>query len=160
MTAILKVKVEELTAGWLEQIKANYGDAEVEVHIREESSPSMREELFWAILDQLDWAAVDNAGIIEPAVQQLSTCTLSQIYAFQELLAQKLYQLDTPEHARHIGAAAFSEGRYFSVDYFLYARACVVAHGKAVFDEVLLHPSENAKRFDFRTTATHRCYGL
>ncbi len=143
MTAILKVNIEDLTTDWLKQFKINHSDAEIEIHIRSKIPPLLGEEEFWEIINQLNWEKDNNSAIIEPAIERLTTYTLGQIYAFQELLAQKLYQLDTPEHARNIGEASFS------VDHFLYARACVVANGKEIFEDVLHNPSEMPKDLTF-----------
>jgi hypothetical protein len=149
MTAILKVNIEDLTADWLKQFKANHSDAEIEIHIRKKTPSFLNEEEFWEIINQLNWEADNNFAIVEPAIEKLSTYAIAKIYAFQELLTQKLHQLDTPEHARNIGEASFSVDRYFSVDNFLYARACVVANGKAIFEEVLQNPSEMPKDLTF-----------
>lgn len=149
MTAVLKIKIEELTLDWLEQLKSDYDGAEIELHIKEEQAPVLSEEEFWSIISLLDWEAEDNSSIIEPAVKELSAFSIAQIYAFQEQLAQKIYQLDTLVHAQHIGKAAYSNERHFSVDNFLYARACVVAHGKAIFEEVLENPHEMPKDLTF-----------
>lgn len=149
MTAILKVKVADLTIEWLEQVKSNYAGAEVELRIKELPSEPLTEAQFWAIIDLLNWEAATDMAIIEPAVASLSTYSLAQIYAFQELLTTKLHHLDTPNHAKAIGSAAYQEDRYFSVDYFLYARACVVANGQATYETALNAPEEMPKDLTF-----------
>jgi hypothetical protein len=149
MTAILKIKAEDLTLDWLEKVKAEHAGSELELHIKKTNLSSLTEDEFWAIVDLLDWAAETEIASIAPAVDALSHYTIGQIYAFQELLAQRLHLLDTPAHAQHIGDASWSSDSYFSVDYFLYARACVVAHGKSVYKEVLETPQEMPKDCTF-----------
>ncbi|MEM8528192.1 MAG: DUF4240 domain-containing protein [Bacteroidota bacterium] len=142
MTAILKLKAEDLTSDWFAKVKADYADADLELHIKTSTKTQLGEDEFWAVIDQLDWEAENELAIVAPAVQVLSKYEIGKIYAFQELFAQKLYALDTPAHAQHIGDASWSSDSYFSVDHFLYARACVVAHGKEVYEEVLTTPKE------------------
>ncbi|MEM8528085.1 MAG: DUF4240 domain-containing protein [Bacteroidota bacterium] len=149
MTAILKVKVADLTMEWLEQVKANYAGAEVEFRINELPDESLTEKQFWEIIDLLNWEAEEDLVIIAPAVERLSTYSLSQIYTFQEILTNKLYHLDTPDHAKAIGSAAYQKDHYFSVDHFLYARACVIANGRAAYETALARPEEMPKDLTF-----------
>lgn len=142
MKAVLKIKVEELTEDWLAQLKTNYADAVLEVRVHELPNAAEDEDFFWEIINLLDWDSDKELSIIAPAVDALSRCAMTKIYAFQEHLSQKLYLLDTQNHARHIGTASYREHTYFPVDHFLYARACVVAHGKTVFQEVLNDPAQ------------------
>lgn len=149
MTAILKVKVSDLTTDWIEQIKSSHGDSEIEVRIKAIPKESLSDNRFWAIVDSLDWEAEDGMSIIEPAVAGVSKLSIAEIYAFQEILTHKLYQLDTPQHAKAIGEAAYQENYYFSVDNFLYARACVVANGEETYNAALNEPKEMPKDITF-----------
>jgi len=50
----------------------------------------------------------------------------------------------------HIGEDAYVEGgEHFSVDWFLYARCCVVANGQAYFETVLNNPTEFPEDMEF-----------
>lgn len=149
MTAILKVTVAELTTDWVEQIKKEYSNAEIEVHIKTLQQEAMSDVEFWQLINLLNWEVEDDAAVIEPTVAALSQRSIAKIYAFQELLASKLYQLDTPQHAQMIGEDAYDEGEYFSVDQFLYARACVVANGQSVYEKVLNNPAAMPKDMIF-----------
>lgn len=48
-----------------------------------------------------------------------------------------------------MGKNSWGEDRPFSSDYFLYARACVVANGKDYFERVLADPTQMPKGFTF-----------
>ena len=71
------------------------------------------------------------------------------IYLFQDILSEKLYQLDAKKYALHIGKDSWKKGLYFSVDNFLYARCCVVANGKEAYETVLKNPAEMPKDITF-----------
>ncbi len=149
MPAVVKIKLADLDDNWIEELRKDYPNSELEVHITPDTEQRLSEASFWHIIEALDWNKTTNQAVLVPAIEKLSKLDVAQIYAFQELLAQKLYQLDTYQHALHIGDAAYRKEEYFSVDNFLYARACVVAHGKAVFQEVLEKPSEMPKDLTF-----------
>ncbi len=72
------------------------------------------------------------------------------IFQFEELLAQKLYALDTKAHAKEIGEDAYiNDDEYFSPDGFLYSRCVVVSNGKELFDHILQNPKEFPKDMEF-----------
>ena len=106
---------------------------------------------FWRIIGLFDWEREgDDQAVLEPAIAALSQLPLDQIAAFEELLSQKLYALDTLGHASNVGEDAYvDKSEYFSVDTFLYARCCVVANGEALYTSVLEHPSEFPKDVEF-----------
>jgi hypothetical protein len=113
--------------------------------------PPMDDEAFWRIIGLLDWDETgDDDAVIEPAVAALATMPLETIAGFEEALARKLHALDTRAHAREIGEDAYTDGdAYFSVDTFLYARCCVVANGRAVYEKVLADPAAFPRDLDF-----------
>jgi len=106
---------------------------------------------FWRIIGLFDWEREgDDEAVLEPAIDALSRLPLDEIAAFEEILSQKLYALDTLAHASNVGEDAYvDKSEYFSVDTFLYARCCVVANGEALYTSVLEHPSEFPKDVDF-----------
>ena len=71
-------------------------------------------------------------------------CFSAFVHLFEDLLAEKLFQLDTRAHAK----AAYPEGT-FSEDGFLYVRAAVVAAGKKASQEVWQHPERMPADEDF-----------
>ncbi len=113
----------------------------------------MNETIFWLIISLFNW---DNAGddeaVIEPAIAELSNKSEREILQFQEILAEKLYSLDTITHAKEIGEEAYvNEDKYFSPDWFLYARCVVVANGKELYNEVLRNPRSFPKELEFES---------
>jgi hypothetical protein len=101
----------------------------------------LNEELFWPLIAQLNPIADTEEETINRCVQQLAKLTVVQIQRFQESLAFKLYQLDTREHAKHIGLGAFKDdNKHFSADNFLYARCATVAQGMNFYEQALKDP--------------------
>jgi hypothetical protein len=77
--------------------------------------------------------------------------SVDDIKRFKDILTDKLYALDTEAHAREIGEEAFQPGKYFSPDWFLYVRCCVVANGRVFFEKVLANPTEMPKDMEFES---------
>lgn len=113
----------------------------------------MNENEFWTIIGKLDWTAEDEEDVIEPVIEYLASKTDEELFEFEELLAQKLFALDTKANAKESGEYGYTDddSQYFSVDSFLYARACVVANGQDFYNKVLKDPQEFPKDMDFET---------
>jgi len=109
------------------------------------------EAVFWLIISLFDWSKSGNdAAVIEPAVAELSKKSEPEIVAFEEILAQKLYALDTVAHAKEIGEEAYvGNSKHFSSDWFLYSRCAVVANGLTVYERVLANPKTFPKDLEF-----------
>lgn len=153
--ASIKIPITKLSPAFIKDMQEKYGDAELEITINQQPDfQPLKEETFWQLIDLLDWKKEANKAIIEPLIQQLTTLPVGHIYNFQELLAQKLYQLDQQQFAENIGKFAYQDGFYFSVDHFLHVRACVIANGKAAFEEVLAAPKEMFKDLTFESLLT------
>ncbi|MEN0004409.1 MAG: DUF4240 domain-containing protein [Bacteroidota bacterium] len=92
---------------------------------------------FWSIINALDWS---NEGkdeqVLDPAVQLLSNHTESFILNFFDWFSEQLYKLDGPKYAD-----AFSSGKNFSADLFLYARCAVLANGKDYYERIFAMPN-------------------
>ena len=149
---VYKIKVEELGKSWISLLKARHRNSELEIHVIEPgNAPSFSEDDFWRIIALLDWSQDedDSAGILEPAIAELSTLDDAAIYRFQDILSEKLFHLDQEVYARHLGPEAPAENGAFSADYFLYARACVVANGKEYYETVLADPAQMPQGFTF-----------
>jgi len=111
----------------------------------------MNEKRFWEIISLLNWTQDDDNAVIEPAVNALSKHTIAEIYKFDDILSEKLYALDHEKYAKNIGRHSInnsSNDNFFS-DIFLFARACVVANGREIYQEVLENPEEMPKDIDF-----------
>jgi len=151
MLTKLHIGVEELSPEWIKQLQERYDNAQLEIIVHEpEEVKAMSEAAFWAIIEKLDWSkGEDDDAILAPAVQVLSAYTVRDIERFQDILAEKLFQLDKQAYAEQIGTYAYGGDRNFSVDIFLYARACVIANGKDFYYNVLSNPSKMPKEFTF-----------
>ena len=113
----------------------------------------MTETRFWTIIAMLNWAATgDDDAVIAPAVNELAKDQIEEIHEFENILAQKLYALDTIAHAEQIGGRdAYREGEYFSPDLFLYSRCVVVANGEELYTRVLENPAEFPEFLEFES---------
>jgi predicted DNA-binding WGR domain protein len=111
---------------------------------------TMSEEVFWRIIRLFDWKKLgDDEAVVEPAVAALAQMNVADIERFEDILAEKLYALDTRAHAREIGEEAFQPGKHFSVDWFLYERCAVVANGREFHESVLADPTQMPKDMEF-----------
>ncbi len=151
MTAKIKINVADLTPQFIKEIKEKYGNRQLEINVTPPNKlDHLGESLFWEIIKELDWSKKgDNTAVLAPAIKKLAAQPIRFIYQFQDILAQKLFLLDGEKYAQHIGSDAFQEGKYFSVDQFLYARCCVVANGQAAFDAILANPTLMPKDLTF-----------
>jgi hypothetical protein len=121
------------------------------------------EDSFWNLINLLDWNSPNDSDILEPLVHKLSSFPKESIYQFKEILSKKLYDLDTKEHAKHIGDRSFQEhSSRFSPDIFLFTRALVVAKGQDFYTRVLYNPSLMPKNSDFEAIlyAADEAYSL
>ena len=111
----------------------------------------MDDAAFWGLIDHLDWGHDgDDERVIKPVVDRLASLADAEIGSFHEILAQKLYDLDGRAWARESGDEIWlGEPDRLSVDEFLYARAAVVARGRATFDAVLADPTQMPKNAGF-----------
>lgn len=124
-----------------------YADNGKSTHVK-----PMSDERFWQVIEMLDWDAEGNdTQVIEPAVGALSGMRDEDIYAFQEALHNKLFQLDAERFARHIGRESYrSKDEYFSKMWFLNVRCCAVANGEDLFEDALDTPENMPKDLGFR----------
>jgi hypothetical protein len=93
---------------------------------------------FWNIISKIDVTALergDDDAAIRP-VQTILCCLKeeSELVAFAEILAQKLYALDGEIYAKNAGESGYSG------DGFLYLRLYVVARGQKYYEAVLADP--------------------
>jgi hypothetical protein len=120
----------------------------VAIELKIMDQTQLEDELFWNLIDQLDWSKTgDDAAIIEPLIRALSELEPAQIMAFEETLAHKLWLLNTPAHA--LASTNGDADAYLSVDGFLYDRCCVVVNGQAFYEEVLAKPEQFPVGFEF-----------
>lgn len=106
----------------------------------------MDDKQFWRIIDLLDGDSVgDDDAVLEPAIEALAALPEGEIFAFEDLLAEKLHAIDTREHCRACYAGDLdpdSGDDYISADDFLYCRCAVVASGSKYYKTVLSNPKK------------------
>ena len=115
----------------------------------------MTERDFWQIIDKLDPAGEDLRKIAFPSIEALSQCSEDEIREFQNILSEKLFRIDGEAWAKRIGDRAF-DGNKSTFDglHFLHARCCVIANGRAFYDDVRRNPSHMPGNQTFATLLT------
>lgn len=141
MTTSLHINLNALDESFIEELRQRYGAAEIEILLPATPQDWLTEDGFWQLIEQLDWEQEGNDNaVIEPLVQALANMPIANIHQFEDILAEKLWLLDTRAHAE--ASIRDQEKDYLSVDGFLYDRCCIVANGKALYEEVLHDPSQ------------------
>ena len=142
MTTVLKLNTSDLDFAFVDDLKAQFGHARIEVRIDEmpDAAGQFSEADFWDSISLLDWTDDENnARVVEPLVDALAKRSIAQIYQFQDRLSEKLWQLDTARHAKPLRDS--DPEQFLSSDEFLYARCCVVANGREFFEKILNDPT-------------------
>jgi hypothetical protein len=106
---------------------------------------------FWGLIATLDWGHEDDGDrVVEPVVKALASMPDSEMAAFQNILAAKLYAIDGRAWARESGPTIWTgEPDQVSEDGFLYARLAVVASGAESYEAVLADPGRMPKDRQF-----------
>ena len=118
--------------------------------LEEEANIILDEGYFWELIDMIDWNQETDTKILSPLLDRLVSLSPENICQFKEILSEKLFRLDTKEHARYIGDDSYAEkSSSFSPDIFLFTRALVVAKGKDFYSRVLFNPKLMPKNSDF-----------
>lgn len=142
MQTVLNVNIDEIDTKFIERLKRDFAHADVEIRLHEQPDqyPSFTDTDFWAAIALLDWSKEDDdEQVVEPLVSFLADSPLPSIYRFSDLLAEKLWHLDTYAHAKVFLDNPEEEG-YLSVDDFLYTRCAVVANGQDYYEKILHNP--------------------
>jgi hypothetical protein len=165
MTQQYQVSVDNLSDSFLATLREHYPHAQLEIKVKTPKAfQGLNETSFWNIISLFDWSNPENNDVVvAKAIEILAEKPLRQIYEFQDLLAQKLFALDTMAHAKNAGDNAWiSENDDFSADEFLYARCCVVANGQDFYNKVLKNPELMPQDLAFESLLTfvHRAYQL
>jgi hypothetical protein len=165
MTQQYQVSVDSLSDNFLMTLREHYPHAQLEIKVKTPTAfQGLSEADFWDIIACFDWSdSEDDLMVTAKAAAILAEKTLRHIYEFQDLLAQKLFELDTKAHAQNAGENAWiSKEEDFSADEFLYARCCVVANGKDFYQKVLQNPTLMPKDLTFEGVLklAHRAYRL
>ena len=144
MTAVLTIDIQDLNQQFVEDLKHQFAHSDVEIRVYERPSAAAIFTLddFWRIIEKLDWSKEgDDDAVVEPVVEALQVQPLAHIYRFSDILSEKLWHLDTKQHAQVFQTNTEGES-YLSVDDFLYARCAVVANGHDYYETVLKNPDK------------------
>lgn len=147
----IKIPLRSLNESVIRDLQEKYPEAEISVELHQDRNKAPLSEVrFWDIISMLDWSKTENdQAVVEPAIAFLAAGPVRHIFDFADLLSEKLYALDGRKYAMNIGADSWSHDRYFSVDNFLYARCCVVANGKELYEQTLHDPTQMPKDLTF-----------
>jgi hypothetical protein len=142
MQTVLNINIDDIDAKFVEKLKRDFAHADVEIRLQEQQDRNLpfTETDFWNAIEMLDWTQEgDDEKIVEPLIAFLADRPISHIYRFSDILAEKLWHLDTYAHAKVFLDDPEEEG-YLSVDDFLYTRCAVVANGKEYYEKILKNP--------------------
>lgn len=88
---------------------------------------------FFYFTDYLDWDKQgDDYAVLEPLIALLAKYGDDLIFAFDEMMAELLYRLDTRKIAQSV-----YKGENFSADEFLYARCVALINAKPYYNAVV-----------------------
>lgn len=89
----------------------------------------MGKRAFWRIIKMFDWSRGDDDGVLAPAIEHLAELSDADIFKFEDILAELLYNLDNRQIAMEL--------RSKSDDLFLYQRCVAVANGQGYYASIL-----------------------
>ena len=101
---------------------------------------------FFYLTDMLDWSQEDENAIIEPLIKTLAKWGDTLIFAFDEMMAELLYTLDTRKIAQSI-----YKGENFSADEFLYIRCVALINSKPFYNAVIAGRKKLKTDLEFET---------
>lgn len=115
----------------------------------------MNERVFWRIISLLNWDKTgDDDAVTKPAIDALAAMDCDAIFKFDDILAEKLYALDTRAHCKACYAGELDPDNgddYISADDFLYSRCVVVANGEPFYQSVVKEPSRMPQGLEFES---------
>lgn len=152
MSHWINLPLEAVDADFLAELKKQHtAGSRIELRVVDAGDPPrLPESRFWQIISRLDWDASTDVQILQPAVNDLAAGDTVDIFLFEDLLAEKLRALDTPE----LALSVYGTESRISVDGFLYLRAGVVALGREHFEAVLQNPARIDPDLDFEPLLT------
>lgn len=90
-----------------------------------------KEQFFEMIMTICDWETPDDEEKLEPLIEYLSFKSDEEIFAFDDIMAQLLYDIDTKKN--FTAAQKYSE---HSDDTFLYSRCVALVNGEDYYERV------------------------
>ncbi len=151
MTTTIKLPLRTLNVEIMRDLQEKYPEAELSVNLNQDRNQApLSERDFWKIISLLDWKMVgDDDNVLKPALTFLTEGSVRHIFDFADILSEKLYELDGKAYAQNIGEDSWTATQNFSSDNFLYARACVVANGEKLYQQVRFDPTLMPKDLTF-----------
>ncbi len=153
-----KLVKSKLAKGYREVAAPKAGQTPKAASATVDPTGPMSERVFWALMARLNWAKTgDDDAVIRPVVQALAQRPVADIFAFDDLLAEKLYALDTRDMAKGMYRDSVDPDdgdEYLSPDDFLYLRCVVVANGQKFFERVLKNPNKAPQEMEFEALLT------
>ena len=150
MTTTVRVNIKDINLQFFKDLEEKAG-ASAQIEIKVESSRHgeglFSEEQFWQLIEMFDWKQKNRADIIQPAVIALAKMPVSAIYLFEDFLSEKLFNIDTKQHAEAYMKQQTDD--YFSVDDFLYVRCAAVAEGRLYYENIEKNPATLSADIDF-----------
>ncbi|MGI4867000.1 MAG: DUF4240 domain-containing protein [Janthinobacterium lividum] len=143
-TATCEVEVAKLIA---DKVKKGYREIQENEAAPQKTAAEYRpmdEDLFWELIASFNWKkSGDDDAVMLPAEKRLASLPVEDIFAFHNLLAEKLYQLDGRKYADACypkKQTLFNGTPYMSADDFLYCRCCVIINGRKFYEFTLEYP--------------------
>lgn len=94
----------------------------------------MNKRLFWKIIKMLDWDKEGNDELVlTPVIQYLSQHSDEEIFAFEDIMTQLLYDIDS----KKIAEGLYEDTKYISADIFLYQRCVAIVNGQGYYNSIL-----------------------
>jgi hypothetical protein len=143
MNNVLRYPLRNISPEKISDLQEKYPNASIKIELNDAPvADGLSEAVFWELINLLDWSKTGNDdAVIEPLVTVLSKGSLRHLYDFKDILAQKLYLIDTFAHAQNIGAGAFRlDFEDFSEDAFLFSRCCAVVNGQKMYNKIRKSP--------------------
>ena len=89
-------------------------------------------DFFWKTMDLCDWSKEgDDELVLKPVIEYLSSKKDDDIFQFEDLMSELLYELDTKELADQ----CYEVDEYMCDDTFLYSRCVALINGRNYYEK-------------------------
>lgn len=93
----------------------------------------MTEREFWKIMDKADWKSSGDDKVLAPVIDALSKLDDKDIFGFEDMMSELLYELDSRELALEL----YGSDSQISGDMFLYQRCVALINGPKYYKKIL-----------------------